>query len=214
MLRLLTRRLEARALSFITNNKVIFCTVLVLSTGLFFYQSYAYVSQYLQGDVQVIITTTRNVSLPLPVVSILHKIVRSENRTSVKPAIWVQFKTHFQNNEIPLWATKLVKNSSTEQIWSGNVVNYTYVSEAIYIFSSSSNYSRNYSKFKKKSLTIRFFIKWGWGGSVRMTSRCFLISKPKIVRIRIDSRRVKIHSLGADFTREHVILLISYPFLT
>lgn len=126
MLRLISENLETPAFSFVTKNKVILCTVLVVSISLFCYQSYIYVSRYLQRDVQVIITSMQNESLLLPVVSLMYRSVRSDNRSMNEPGVQLKVtKMKIENEQIPDWAYKFFVSSSNEQIMSVNVLNYS-----------------------------------------------------------------------------------------
>lgn len=70
----------------------------------------------------------QNESLPLPVVSVMHASVRIGNWSAVKPTVQFEVTTlKKMNKSIAEWAYKVVKNTSGEQMWSANILNYFYL---------------------------------------------------------------------------------------
>jgi hypothetical protein len=78
----------------------------------------------LQRDVQVIITTTQNESLPLPVVSLMHTSLRNQNSSAVKPSERSKLSLSKNREKIPDWAYIIPRNLRGDTFIAANVVNY------------------------------------------------------------------------------------------
>lgn len=134
MLQLLAVKLAVQTVPFVTIHKIIFWIVFVVSTGLFCFQSYIYVSKYLWYEVQMIITTKQNESLPLPVISLIHTSNRHENHSAVIPPVQLTLTSFSMNNtNIPAWATSsfvFFRNSIHQKMWLANVFNYSHLNSA------------------------------------------------------------------------------------
>lgn len=129
MLRLVSERLHTKTFHFLGRHKLICWTVYIASIILFFIHSYVTVARFLEHDVQRIVTTFKNDSLPMPIVMMQLESVRKKlpDKNS-PPLVQIQFDLSLDNQLFPQWA--LVERRSTFQHYlAANLIDYQYLTE-------------------------------------------------------------------------------------